>query len=148
MNPHPGKKGRVIWARFAMISPSTQFHVYLPWVNFVVNVWRSSAHTSQCSGQGSSEYRDQWRSGAGYSRVIELPKLDISVIKSDPAKPAAAVPPSHFTPLWWTHLQQFTCYILHAGDRGWRCCGVLLLRWCGGEWCCCGGAGHRDLARR
>ena len=42
------------------------------------------------SGQGSSEYRDQWRSGAGYSRVIELPKLDISVIKSDPAKHAAA----------------------------------------------------------
>ena len=37
--------------------------------------------------------------GLGYSRVIELPKLDISVIKSDPAKHAAAVPPSHFTPL-------------------------------------------------
>ena len=29
MNPHPGKKGRVIWARFAMISPSYPAAMFL-----------------------------------------------------------------------------------------------------------------------
>ena len=80
------------------------------------------------SGQGSSEYRDQWRSGAGYSRVIELPKLDISVIKSDPAKHAATVQcPLHTShpcdgPIYSSLHATFYTLVTEVGDVAVCCC--------------------------
>ena len=82
--------------------------------------------------------------GLGYSRVIELPKLDISVIKSDPAKHAAAPFTLHtlvmdpFTAVymlhstrWWQRLAMLRCAV--AAVVWWR---VVLLRWSWAPWPC------------